>query len=157
MLGSLLGNEGAFQMDIISTLLSIFGIGKEHANRISDLRIEAARLNSEVAAEAGRALDLINLAEPRIVRRMRELLPDHPEVLSSCQALLTEQRVAAKKILEQTETIQLGITQGGHKDWVGLLQRLHQWRGTASRIFPWVKDIIDRYEKVLDDASRTAP
>ncbi|ASP96725.1 hypothetical protein CDO24_04310 [Sinorhizobium meliloti] len=138
-------------VDILSILLSVIGWEKDRASKVSDRRVEAARLNAEVAGEAARAVDMLNFAMPRILKRCAELCPDQPELVESCAKTLDTMRANAMQICAQSEGIKEQIASAGSSaEWDKLVSGLHEWRVTASRFVPEADRVIRRYEEVLD-------
>jgi hypothetical protein len=91
-------------VDFISLFLSLFGLNRDRLQRRTDQRNEVARLNAEVAGEAGRALDIIAAALPRLTRRCEQVCGDNPEICESMLKVLNEQREAAVKLMAMAET-----------------------------------------------------
>jgi hypothetical protein len=137
-------------MDFVSWLLAIIGIGSDRAIHHDDKRAEVARLNSEVAGEVGRTLDILSLATPRLKRLASQIEAEHPEIHLSIVKFLDEQRSMALTMLKQTEDNKAKIaTAKGFPDWDKAVRYVQEWRVTASRIPPWVRGVVDRYDAVF--------
>ena len=135
-------------MDFVSWLLALIGISSDRAMHKSDRRAEVVRLNAEVTAEAGRTLDIINAAMPRLTRRCQQICGDNP---AGMEKVLNDQRSAAIAIMKMAE--ELTETASNHKGFIDWDQALHkslQWRANASRMSPYVQDIVTRYDTVLN-------
>lgn len=140
-------------MDLISWLLALIGIGSDRAMHQSDRRAEIVRLNAEVAAEAGRVLDIINAAMPRLTRRCQQVCGDQPDMCVGMIKVLTDQRDATMAIMKMaTDHTNLASNHKGSVDWDKALHKSHEWRATASRLAPYVQDIVNRYDAVLYEA-----
>lgn len=140
-------------MDVVSWALSLFGITSARASRLSDQRAEVFRLAAEVSSEAGRALDILALATPRLSQRCAEVCPEIPEFHNSMMNVLNEQKDAAARIMSMADDYKGRIARGSDRiDWDNAIMRFQEWRATASRIPPWVEGIIQRYDNALDDA-----
>ncbi|WP_353642529.1 hypothetical protein [Mesorhizobium sp. WSM2239] len=140
-------------MDFVSWLLALIGIAGDRAMHRSDRRAEIAKLNAEVASEAGRALDIITAAMPRLTRRCAQVCGDSPEMCDSMVKVLNDQRDAALKIMAMAEDYKKQIANAkGLVDWDKTLHHFQEWRATASRMTPWVEDIVNRYDAILYDA-----
>jgi len=137
-------------MDFISWLLALIGIGSDRAMHRNDKRAEVARLNAEVAGEVGRVLDILSLATPRLKRLAFQVSAEHPEIHRDVVKFLDEQQAAAMALLKQTEDNKAKIAGArGFPDWDRAVRDFQEWRITASRIAPWVQDIVDRYDAVF--------
>lgn len=140
-------------MDIISWLLAVIGIGSDRAMHRSDRRAEVSRLNAEVAGEAGRTLDILAMATPRLTRLALQVATDLPDIHPTIVKFLDEQRSAALQLIQMTEDNKLKIASTkGFVDWDKTLRDYQEWRVTASRIPPWVQGVIDRYDAVFLEA-----
>ncbi|WP_163233114.1 hypothetical protein [Caulobacter rhizosphaerae] len=140
-------------MDFVSWLLTLIGIGSDRTMHQSSQRAEAARLNAEVAGEAGRVLDIIAAATPRLTRRCTQLCGEDAEDCIKISNFLTEQRDAANQIIKMTEGIKKKIEEtNSFTNWNRIISELHSWRANATRIVPWVQDIVDRFDTVLHEA-----
>lgn len=140
-------------MDFISWLLALIGISRDRAMHQSDRRIEIARLNAEVAGEAARALDIIAAAMPRLTRRCAQVCGDNPELCEGMVKVLNDQRDAALKIIAMADDHKRKIVEKkGVTDWEKAACDFQEWRATASRMAPWVQDIVNRYDAILYEA-----
>jgi hypothetical protein len=140
-------------VDFISWLFALIGIGSDRAMHRSDRRAEVVRLNAEVASEAGRTLDIIAAAMPRLTRRCAQVCGDNPEMCGSMVKVLNDQRDAALKISKMAEDYKAQITEArGFIDWDNTLHQFQEWRANASRMTPWVQDIVNRYDAILYEA-----
>lgn len=140
-------------MDPISLFLSLLGLGRDRLQRQTDQRNEVARLNAEVAGEAGKALDIIAAAMPRLTRRCALVCGDNPDICESMLKVLNEQRDAALKLMAMAETYKRQIADArGNVDWENAIPQFQEWRITASRIPPWVENIVNRYDAILYEA-----
>lgn len=137
-------------MDFISWLLALIGIGSDRAIHRSDRRLEVARLNSEVAGEVGRTLDILQTATPRLKRLAAQIADEQPEAYTAIVTFLDEQQKFALAMLKTTEDNKLKIASAsGFPDWDKAVRDFNDWRITASRIPPWVQGVIDRYDAVF--------
>lgn len=140
-------------MDFISWLLALIGIGSDRAMHRSNRRAEVARLNAEVAGEIGRALDIIAMAMPRLIRRCHDVCPDNPEICESMVKILEEQRHYATEIAAMAENYKGQIINTkGIFDWNDAIVQHLEWRATVSRIPPYVQEIVSRYDTILYEA-----
>jgi len=141
-------------LDFISTFLSILGFGRDQANRVSDRRAEVARLNAEVAGEAGRALDLLNAGRARILYHCALNYPQDPELANAVNTAVDAHCSPILQILAQTQDLSAKIGAGGWStDWDSVLQKMYEWRATASRFVPSVEDVINRLDRTLGNGS----
>lgn len=141
------------KMDFISWALALIGINSDRAARRKDQQAQAFRLAAEVSNEAGRAMDIMALAMPRLSRRCAQVCSDSPEICSSMMAVLNEQQDAALKIISMAEDYKTQIAASGNRiDWDNAILQLQEWRATASRIAPWVESLIKRYDEILYEA-----
>ncbi|MER8528265.1 hypothetical protein [Mesorhizobium sp. M1272] len=130
-------------MDIIGTLLSILGMGRDHANRVSDRRMEVARLNAEIAAEFGRSLDVLRAGRLGLLRRCAIEHPHNPEIAAELRKVLDPQEEDILKVMKMTEGIsEKVISSGWSSNWELALQKAHEMRGTASRSVPFIEGIL---------------
>lgn len=137
-------------MDFVSWLLALIGVTSDRAMHLSDKRAEVARLNAEVAGEVGRTLDILALATPRLRRLASQIAVDHPEIHLDIVKFLNEQQAMALAMLKQTEDNKAKIADArGFPDWDRAVRDFQEWRFTASRIPPWIQDIVDHYDAVL--------
>ncbi|OOO32847.1 hypothetical protein EFR00_30430 [Rhizobium sophoriradicis] len=137
-------------MDFLSIILAAIGWGKDRASKVSDYRIEAYRLNAEVASEAASVVNMLTLVTPDILRRVQALWPDQPEVHTSCSDTLRTMRNQAEQLRLMAEGYKAEIEKAGNgTDWEKLLRRLHEWRATAAKAQPEAEAIIKRYETIL--------
>lgn len=140
-------------MDFISWLLALIGIGSDRAMHRSNRRAEVARLNAEVAGEAGRTLDILAMAAPRLTRLSSQVATDLPGIEPTIVKFLDEQRSAALQLIQMTEDNKLKIASAkGVVDWDKTLRDYQEWRVTASRVPPWVQGVIERYDAVFLEA-----
>lgn len=140
-------------MELVSWLLALIGIGSDRAIHRSDRRAEVVRLNAEVAGEAGRVLDILAMATPRLTRLASQIAADVPDIHSAIIKFLDEQRNAALQLMQMTEDNKVKIASAkGFVDWDKTLHDYQEWRITASRIPPWVQGVIDRYDAVFLEA-----
>ncbi|KKX34291.1 hypothetical protein [Rhizobium sp. LC145] len=145
-------------MDFLSLILAAIGWQKNHANKVSDRRIEAYRMNAEVAAEAAQCANMLALATPSILRRAALLFPDQPLVYQSCHDTLTTMRAQAEQLHAMAESYKPMIERGSTwADWDKAVRQLHEWRSTASMLRPHTETIIKRYEDLLTAAENTEP
>lgn len=142
-------------VDVVGTLLSILGMGRDHANRVSDRRAEVARLNAEIAAEFGRSLDVLREGRLGLLRRCAMELPDNPEIAAECRKMLDSQEELILQVMKITEDNSQKIAAGGWgSNWELALQKAHEMRGTATRSVPFIEGILRQCESVLDGAGR---
>ncbi len=142
-------------MDIIGTLLSILGMGRDHANRTSDRKVEVARLNAEIAAEFGRSLDVLRAGRLGLLRRCAVEHPENPEIAAECRKVLDAQEESILQVMQVTADNSQKIAAGGWgSNWELALQKAHEMRGTASRSVPFIEGILLQCEAVLDGAAR---
>lgn len=140
-------------MDFISWLLALIGIGSDRAMHRSDRRAEVIRLNAEVAGEAGRILDILAMATPRLTRLASQVATELPDMQLAIVAFLDEHRNAALQLIKMTEDNKVKIsTARGIVDWDKTLHDYQEWRVTASRGPPWVQGIVDRYDAIFLEA-----
>ncbi|MBD9558443.1 hypothetical protein [Ensifer sp. ENS03] len=148
-------------MDFLSLILAAIGWGKDRAGTISDRRIEAYRLNAEVAAEAASVVNMLALATPDILRRVQALCPDQPEVYKSCSDTLLTIRSQAEQLHAMAEGYKAEIEKAGNgADWERLLRQLHEWRATVAKAQPHAEAILKRYQDTLasgEAEGRTSP
>lgn len=145
-------------MDFLSIILSAIGWGKDRASKASDRRIEAYRLNAEVAAEALSCLNLLALATPGILRRSALVLPDQPEVYQSVSDTLAKMRTECEQLYAMAESYKPMIEGASTwTDWDKALRMHHEWRATASAMRPYIDGVIQRYESVLNAAEQMEP
>lgn len=141
-------------MEFVSWVLSLFGLSNDSAAHQANQRAEVYRLAAEVSGDAGRALDIIALATPRLSRRCAELCPDDPAVCQSMTKVLEEQRNAAAKIMSMADDYKKRISTSSNRvDWARATMQFQEWRSTVARIPPWVEGIVQRYEAILDDVN----
>ncbi len=144
-------------MDLISLLLSLLGIGSDRAMHRSNQRVEAMRLNAEVAAEAGRVLDIISAATPNLTRRCAHLCGEDSEIYLSMISVLSSQKEAALQIVSMADGIRNKTKEAGaFSDWDRILSELHSWRANATRLSPYIQNIVDRYDAALREAEAAA-
>lgn len=140
-------------MDFVSRVLSLIGIGSDRATHISNRRTEVARLNAEVANEADQAVAILAYEIPRLTRRC-SMLP--AEQRSACEIILkslAEQQDAAIQLKGMTNSNRENILKGGtFVDWDRALIMTQEWRITASRIAPWIENVVKRLDGALNDA-----
>jgi hypothetical protein len=80
--------------------------------------------------------------------------PDQPAVSESLLQVMNEQRDSASKIMAMADDCKTKITTGNNGiDWDNLVMHLQEWRATAARIPAWVEGIVQRYDKILDEAA----
>ncbi|WP_069059782.1 hypothetical protein [Sinorhizobium sp. RAC02] len=140
-------------MDFISWLLALIGIGSDRAMHQSDRRAEVARLNAEVAGEAGRTLDILSMVTPRLTRLASQVATDLPDLHTTIVKFLDEQRSAALQLIQMTEDNKQKIAGAkGFVDWDKTLHDYQEWRVTASRIPPWAQGVVDRYDAIFLEA-----
>lgn len=75
-------------MDFISWLFTLIGFGSERAMHQSNRQAEAFKLAAEVSSEAGRAMDIINAAMPRLTRRCAQVCGDNPQMCNDMVKIL---------------------------------------------------------------------
>lgn len=140
-------------MDFVSWVLSLIGIGSDRATHISNRRTEVARLNAEVANEADQAVAILAYEIPRLTRRC-SMLP--AEQRAACEIILkslAEQHDAAIQLKGMTNSNRENILKGGtFVDWDRALIMTQEWRITASRIAPWIENVVKRLDGALNDA-----
>ncbi len=142
-------------MDFLSIILSAIGWGKDRANRVSERRIEAYRLNAEVAAEALSCVNLLAFATPGILRRSALFLPDQPEVYQSVSDTLAKMRTECEQLHAMAESYKPMIEGASTwTDWDKAVRMHHEWRATASAMRPYIEGVIRRYEDVLSAAEQ---
>lgn len=144
---------GGRTVDFISWLLALIGFGSDRAMHRSNRQAEAFKLAAEVSSEAGRAMDIINAAMPRLTRRCAQVCGDNPQMCDDMVKILNDQRDAAMKVMQMAEDSKKQITAaGGSVDWDKTLNQFQEWRATATRIVPWVEEIVSRYDAILFEA-----
>lgn len=141
-------------MDFVSTLLSLIGMGRDTARRVSDRRADVARLNAEAAAEAGRALDILTLARGRLLRRCAEVYPGNNEIQETCRKTVDGQVEVVNAMIAMTQELSEKIASAGWANWDLALQRANEMRATSSRFVPFVAGIIANLDKAIDDDER---
>lgn len=138
-------------MEFLSTLLSLIGLGQDEADRVSNRRNEAARICGEISGEVGQLIDFIDQETARLGRRCATLLPNNPEVFRECRKVLEQQREAAEELAEQVRSVSLQVSKARRlTDWDTALARLYEWRGTSTRLRPWLAGVVQRYDEILD-------
>lgn len=134
-------------------LLSLIGLGRDEADRVSNRKTEAARICGELSGELGQLIDFIDQETARLRRRCATLLPDNPEVYEACRKLLGQQREAAEELAEQVRTVSAQVSKvRSLADWDNALARLYEWRGTIGRLRPWLAGVVKQFDEVLDQA-----
>lgn len=137
---------------------SAIGWEKDRASKVSDRRIEAYRLNAEVAPEALGCVNLLALASPGILRRASALFPNQPEVHQSISNTLATMRTESEQLYAMAESYKRMIEGAGTwTDWDKAVQMHHEWRATASAMRPYIEGISQRYEDVLNAAEQIEP
>lgn len=140
-------------MEFISWLLALFCLSRDQEMHQSNRRAEAFRLATEVSSEAGRVLDIIAAATPRLERRCAQVCGTQPTLCDDMKKNLNDQRNEALQIMNLADNLKNQImTATGRVDWETTLLQCHQWRATAARMVPWVEGIVNRYDLILHEA-----
>ena len=143
-------------MDFLSVILAAIGWQKDQNNKVSDRRIEAYRLNAEIAAEAAQCIVILSLASPDILRRVTRLFPDQPAVLKSCTDTLATIRSQAEQLHAMAENYKTTIEKASAwTDWDKIVRKLHEWKSTSSMLRPYVEAIVKKYEDLLRGVEQT--
>lgn len=100
-------------MDFVSTLLSLIGMRRDTARRVSDRRSDVAKLNAEAAAEAGRALDTLMVAKSRLLRRCAQIYPGNDEVQETCRRAVDVQVEVVNAVVAMTQDLSQKIGSAG--------------------------------------------
>jgi hypothetical protein len=147
-----------YVVDVLSIVLAAIGWGKDRGSKISDRRIEAYRLNAEVAAEALVCINLLDLASPGILRRAGLLLPDQPQVRQNISDTLSAMRTQSEQLYAMAEGYKPMIEGASTwTDWDKAVRQQHEWRATASALRPYIEGIIKRYEDTLNAGEQIEP
>ncbi|WP_246751713.1 hypothetical protein [Rhizobium sp. ZX09] len=145
-------------VDFLSIILAAIGWEKDRSSKVSERRIEAYRLNAEVAAEAAQCVNMLSLATPDLLRRVEAQFPGQPAIYQSVHDTLTTMRSQAEQIYLMAEGYKPTIERTSTwTDWEKALSKLHEWRATASMLRPQTASIIDRYETLLASAGSPPP
>jgi hypothetical protein len=145
-------------VDFLSIILSAIGWGKDRADRVSDRRIEAYRLNAEVAAEAMNCVNILAFATPDILRRAALFLPNQQEVQQSVSETLTKMRTECEQLYAMAESYKPMIEAASARaDWDKAVRMHHEWRATASAMRPYIEGVIQRYDNLLNSIEQSGP
>jgi hypothetical protein len=146
-------------MDLLAIILSAIGWEKDRSLQASDRKVEAYRLVSEVAAECMRTIQLLNATTPGIERRLSAAFPEYPEVIRGCREGLAKMLSDTTQLQAMAESYKPMIQNASTRaDWETGLMKLHEWRSTASGLYPYAETMIGRIEKLLAEAEHgTSP
>lgn len=142
-------------MDFFSLFWSLLGFGTGRSDRANNLRLEAVKLNAEVAGEAGRAYDLLVAARGPLLRRIARHFPDHPELADQCNAAFDSQIRMLTKIIEIAQDNSNKFENASpFADWNAVVRKGVEWRATATRFVPSAEDLVRRMEHAVDQDIR---
>lgn len=153
-------------MDFLSIILAAIGWGREDAAKKADRKMDAFRLNAEVAGECIRAMTLLDHGTASLMRRLQALYPGEPEIYQSCTDTLSTMRSQCQQIYDMAENNKASIENSGRwVDWDKAVRMTYQWRVTASAFVPQAEAILRQYEGIvaqqeqpqLNDAPQTPP
>ena len=139
-------------MDFFGLFQWLFGLGSDHNNRVADMKNEVARLSAEISAEVGRVQDIIVLEQRRLLARCDQLFPHDRTMREACLSALGQLRTSNDQLRDLVEGNRRKLDKAStFGDWDLLLRSYHEWRGTASRLVPWVDGVIQQLHEVLDN------
>lgn len=145
-------------MDFLSIILSAIGWGRDRAARFNDQKTEAYRLNSEVAGECMRVINVLAFATPAITRRLQALYPDQAEAYSNVTETLAALQLQSQQIYKMAEDNKVAIEKANSRsNWEKGLRASHEWRATASALGPYVDGVIKQInDAVSEEEARRA-
>lgn len=150
-------NQRGHPVDILSIILTALGWQRDRTSKVDDRRIEAYRLNAEVAADTAQCIGLLRMATPDLLRRAQLLFPNQPEAVRSCHDTLTTLCSQAEQLHEMAEGYKAKIEGASNWiDWDRVVRKQHEWRATASTLRPHIEAIIKKYEDLLSSAETTS-
>ena len=138
-------------MDFLSVFQWLFGISLGQKNRSDDKKNEVARLSAEIHADVARTLDLLAHETPRLLIRCERVCPGDQEVRAACASTMEKIRSDAAQLLDLVQSNRKLLDGKAMPDWNAVVRFYYEWRGTASRLVPWVVSTIKRFDDLLDN------
>ncbi|NTG01682.1 hypothetical protein G6L30_16295 [Agrobacterium rhizogenes] len=138
-------------MDFLSIILSAIGWEKDRVSKVSDRKLEAYRLNAEVAAECMRTVNMLTAITPGLMRKYEQRLPENPELVKSCADALNKLRSDATQLQAMAESYKPIIEKAGvWADWDTAMMRVHNWHSTVMQAYPHAEGVVRRLEEIIE-------
>lgn len=141
-------------MDVFSVLFSLAEKGASHVGRLREMQREASRLNAEAGAEAGRCLDILDLATLRLKNKCQMIAPDNPEVWEGVSQALVAIHRDAQNAVDMYNKCQSAIETADVFKMPVVMSQMTTMHATSKRLVPWTQGVIDHYDSILDNAHR---
>jgi hypothetical protein len=142
-------------MDFLSIILSAIGWEKDRASKFSDRRVEAYRLNAEVAAECMRTANMLDAVTPGLVRKYELRFPGNPEMAKSCAEGLNKLKSDAVQLREMAESYKPMIEKASAWiDWDTAMMRIHNWHTTVMQGYPHAEGVVQRLEEIVEQGEK---
>lgn len=146
-------------MDFLSIILSAIGWGRDRAARFNDQKTEAYRLNSEVAGECLRVINVLGFSTPALIRRLQALYPEQTDAYKNVTETLAALQLQSQQLYKMAEDNKVAIEKASSRsNWEKGLRASHEWRATASALGPYVDGVIKQIEEAVsgEEARRAA-
>ncbi len=145
--------------NILSTLLSIFGLGQNHAHAVSAKFAEASKLNAQFELNLNNAIDLLRSEQVHFRHRIAAMC-EHPEdeeiLLSQIEPLIgqliSETEVGLATSLNTQNTIKNSSRFASIRKWDECLSLLHRHVAASRHQLERVERAIGQLHRVLDNA-----
>lgn len=146
---------------IISTILSLFGLGQQAVQSSSEKRNEASKLNSEFELLLGKNAEMLRSEDVHLRHRIDAIPGDtsdlYEQVSTTIRQLLSELDVGFATAANSRKTILAGSSFASLSRWDEVISLLHQQRGAAELQFERSKMCIEQFHRILDQAVTSSP
>ena len=141
---------------LISTVLSVFGLGQRSLSKNSDRRVEANRLNNEFEILLHKASELLRTEELHLKHRCSAFADEGPELFQSVQSILESLQSEIKVGLDTVKNSRASIAAGSSftslNRWDESISLLQQQRSAAELQIQRCEQAVQQFHRILDDA-----
>ena len=142
---------------LISTILSLFGLGQRSSQASSSKRNEASKLNAELETLLAKAAEFLRSEHVHLRHRIDAIPEDtaalHEQVDTIIGMLLSEIDVGLATAANSRKTILTGSSFAPLSKWDEVISLLHQQKGAAELQFERSKMCIGQCHRILNNAA----
>ena len=139
----------------ISTLLSVFGMGKNHSQATSQKRTEASQLNCEFELQLEKTADFLRSERIHLMHRLQAISDDTDEALKpineAIENLLDQIQTGLNTAQNSRITIDGGSSLASLRKWDEVIGLLYQQKSGAELIDDKSQRCIAQFHRVIDN------
>ncbi len=146
---------------MLSSILSIFGLGQKHTHAVSSKYSEATKLNAEFELNLNNTIELLRSEDVHLRHRIAAICehPDDEDLLLGQIEPLIEQMISETEVgLTTSQNTQVTISNSSRfasiRKWDECLGLLHRHVAASRHQFNRVERVLGQLHRVLDNAQQ---